>query len=655
MPDPRGRRRRRRAGASSKRLTLPRTLPRGRRPEPYSRADAPYFRSPGFFIRIGGLGAVVLVAVGLLALRAWSVQVLHGKQYTSKATSQAYRTVDLIGPRGAIVDAKGRKLAVTSGRLVVTADIAALGHIDRAGWHASPSGLKALHEFARLSGTAVPTLVTRIKRSVIRSPFAPAVVLTHPDEDLWNYLSERATEYQGFSATALPSRSYPQGGAFGSTFLGLLGEVDADMLGTPRYARAKAGQIVGVSGVEAYYDRILDGGFDHRRVRVDSMGRVVGPLERRGPKALPTLQLTIDARLQKAAQKALQDAMAGTARIGHHPTGGSAVVIDPYTGAILALASSPTYNQAEAATNPKYNARLYTDPRKLLVNRAIAGVYPTGSTFKPLIAAAALSTGLITPYTSLLCSGSFNLGSFVFHNVEAGVYSSMSLHTALSESCDTWFYRLGDLFWSRDPARKGTQIQHWARLFGLGRPSGIDLTGDNPGLVPSPKWFLETNKFPWTEGQTVNLSIGQGALQVSPLQLAVAYSALVNGGKIVRPHVAGAIVKGAVVTPLRFKPVRTLHLKDVWAIRQGLYEAAHTGTSASLFADYPIPVAGKTGTAEAGYGRDDHSWYASWAPARHPKIVVVAMVEHGGFGAEAAAPAAKAIYDAYFGVKPTTP
>src|SRR5436853_511887 len=156
----------------ARRLTLPRSLSGNRRPEPYSRADAPYFRSPGFFIRIGGLGALVLAGLGLLALRAWSVQVLHGPQYTAVATSQAYRTVDLIGPRGAIVDVKGRKLATTSGRIVVTADVATLGGFDRTGWHASPTGLGYLRGFAKFAHTDVQTLLTRITRSTIRSPFA---------------------------------------------------------------------------------------------------------------------------------------------------------------------------------------------------------------------------------------------------------------------------------------------------------------------------------------------------------------------------------------------------------------------------------------------------------------------------------------------------
>jgi penicillin-binding protein 2 len=325
--------------------------------------------------------------------------------------------------------------------------------------------------------------------------------------------------------------------------------------------------------------------------------------------------------------------------------------MDPRTGAILALVSSPTYNQVRAAHDPAYLSQLYTDPSRPLVNRAIAGVYPTGSTFKPIVAEAALSTGIITPSTPLLCSGSFNLGGFVFRNVEAGVYSMMTLPTAMGESCDTWFYRLGDRIYNSNPSTQGVLIQQWARKLGLGTPTGIDLIGESSGLLPTPAWLKATQHQVWTEGQTINLAIGQGMLQASPLQMAVVYSTLANGGTVVTPHVARAVIKGGHATLLHFKPARHVKLTDVWAIRQGLYDAAHSpaGTSAAIFANFPVPVAGKTGTAEAP-PFDDHSWYASYAPYSHPRLVVVVMIEHGGFGAEAAAPAAREIYQAYFHV-----
>ncbi len=632
-------------------MRLPRSLPDGRRVEPYSRADAPYFRSPGFYVRIGGLAVLVGVVICALVLRAWSIQILHGPSYKTLATHQAFRTVDMIGPRGAIVDDKGRLLANTTGHVVVVADTSSLGAFDTHGWHASKEGLADLRKVSSLAHVPVQTMLTRIQRSIVRSPFAPAVVIPHPSNGLQFYLDERATSYPGFDVTAVPSRSYPQGN-FGSEFLGLLGELSPQELGTTRYRTAKAGEVVGQTGVEAMYDSLLNPGFVRAHVRVDSLGRIAGHLQIPRGKSLPTLKLTIDARIQRATQNAVAHGIQLSEAIGHHPTGGSAVVMNPYTGAIYALASVPTYNQVAAANDPTYNAKLYTDPRHLLDDRATAGVYPTGSTFKPIIAEAALAAGVITPDTSLLCSGAFDLGGFVFHNVEAGVFESMTLHTALAQSCDTWFYRLGDRVWASDPSRQGALIQQWAKKFGLGSTPPIDVTGAAPGYVPTPgKTFEKLMGFPWTEGQTINLAIGQGALQVSPLQLAVAYSTIANGGTVVRPHVALGLVRGGVTHMFHFKPQRKLKLVDVDAIRQGLYEAAHVGTSAAIFSTYPVPVAGKTGTAEAPPG-DDHSWYASWAPAGHPEVVVVCMIEHGGFGAEAAAPCARDVYDAFFHIKP---
>jgi len=602
-------------------------------------------------VRVGGLAVLIGAALCILLLRAWSIQVLHGPQYTALANQQSFRSVDIPGPRGTIVDIKGRPLAGTTGRIVVVADVDALGSIDRTGWHASSAGADALRKLSRLSHVRVSRLVTRIQRSVVRSPFAPAVVLPHPENGLALYLDERAADFPGFKVAGQPARSYPQG-ALGSEFLGLLGEVSQNELTSPLYKHARPGAVVGQSGVEATYDSLLNPGLPPAHLRVDSMGRIAGPLQRTDQRSPPTLQLTIDAHLQRAAEKAVQDGIALARQNGRNPTGGSAVAMNPQTGAIYALVSSPDYNQLRAARDPAYLANLYRDTSHPFVNRAIAGVYPTGSTFKPIVAEAGLSSGIITPSTPLLCSGSFALGSTIFRNVEAGVYSSMTLSTALAESCDTWFYRLGDLIYNTNPTAQGASIQQWARRLGLGRPTGLDLIGESGGLVPTPAWFKKTQHQDWYEGQTINLAIGQGMLQASPLQMAVAYAALANGGKVVTPHVGGAVLRGEAVTPLVFKPARKVKLTDVQTIRDGLYEAAHSagGTSSSLFADFPIAVAGKTGTAEAPPG-DDHSWYASWAPFDHPKLVVVVMIEHGGFGAEAAAPAAKEIYEAYFHVK----
>ena len=640
-----------------RRLKLPRNLPRGRRLQPYSRADAPYFRSSGFYVRVGGLAVVVAAGLSLLLLRAWSIQVLHGKQYSSAAHQQAYRTVDLYGARGAIVDARGHLLAGTTGHVVIDADAASLGSRDAHGyWHPSAAGLHALWRFARLTGTRRGLLIRRISHDVLHSPFAPAVVIPRPTAALAAYVQERSSRFHGFSVGVQDSRSYPQG-AFGSEFLGLLGQVDPQQLKAHAYRNAQPGEVVGQTGVEAAYDSLLNAGFVQAKVPVDSMGRIAGKLVVPKQKQPPTLQLSIDSRLQRAAQNAVAYGMEQARLLGHSPTGGSAVAIDPGTGAIKALVSYPTFNQKLAANNSNYYARILHEKVSTPgLNRAIAGVYPTGSTFKPIISEAALSAGIITPYTPMLCTGSFTLGNHTFYNVERGAYESMTLHTALAQSCDTWFYRLGAAVWAHDPKAEGTLIQHWASKLGLGTRPPIDMTGAFSGYLPTPRSFQKLFGFPWTEGQTVNLAIGQGALEVSPLQLAVAYSTLVNGGKVVRPHVGEAVIRNGVRHALRFKPVRRVRLSPYTsAIRQGLYEAANTsgGTSASVFSGFHPPVAGKTGTAETcGASCPDHSWYASWAPYNHPKLVVVVMIERGGFGAEAAAPAAKKIYQAYFRLHP---
>ena len=639
-----------------RRLKLPRNLPRGRSLQPYSRADAPYFRSSGFYVRVGALAIVVAAGLSLLLLRAWSLQVLHGKQYVHAAHVQAFRTVDLLGARGAIVDADRRLIAGTTGHVVIDADAASLGSRNEHGiWSPSPAGRRALRRLARLTGTPTSLLVGRIRSGVLHSPFAPAVVVQHPTTALTNYIQERSGKFPGFKVGVQDVRNYPQG-AFGSEFLGLLGQISQKELAQHDYKDGKPGEIVGQSGVEAAYDWILNKGFVQAKIPVDSFGRIAGALRVPREKQPPTLQLSIDTRLQKAAQNALVYGMEQARLNGSSPTGASAVAIDPWTGAIKAIVSYPTFNEKLAADNPGYLSRLYHSPLSQkttpTLNRAIGGAYPTGSTFKPIIAEAALSAGIITPSTPIDCTGAFDLGGTVFHNVDPGVNASMTLPTALEESCDTWFYRLGALVYGHDPRAQGTLIQNWASRLGLGSEPKVDLTGATTGYLPRPGKIFESRfGFPWTEGQTINLAIGQGALQVSPLQLAVAYSALINGGKVVRPHVAEAVIHGGVRHALPFKPVRRVKLSPyTWAIRQGLYDAANVvgGTSQPVFAGFPIKVAGKTGTAEPD---PVSSWYASWAPYNSPKLVVVVNVEHGGFGANAAAPAAKKIYEAYFHLK----
>ena len=637
-------------------------IPRRLGLRPVSIAAADFHGSAGFFLRIGVVGLAALALFGLLALRLWSLQVVRGPVYAAAAQQQTYRLVDVPAPRGQIVDANGHLLAGTNGGLAVSVDSAVLGLIDRHGrWWPTHQGRLLLRRLSELSGIPAATFIRRVRHSEFRSPYSSAVVLPRVTHRLAFFLDEHAREFPGIRVVALPQRSYPSG-SLGAEFLGLLGEINSSQLAHARHRGARPGMIVGQSGAEATYDRLLNGGLEKARVVVDARGRPIGPAHViRMPRPASGLQLTVDVRLQRVAERAVRDGIALAHANGHYDShAGAAVVMNPKTGAVYALASYPRFDQARAATDPEYLQRLLNpnDPRHLLVNRATQGVYPTGSTFKPIVAEAALASGLITPYSTLPCTGSYTVGNHVFRNVESSINASLTLPQALSISCDTWFYRLGSMFYYRQENGQ-LDMQRWAWRLGVGRRTGFDVPGEAAGLVPTPGWLKRTFDQPWEriwyEGYSVNLAVGQGQLAITPLQLATAYATLANGGTVVRPHVGRAILDagGQIVRMLDFPPRRRLHLYGVGAIRDGLYAGAHSGTSASVFGDFPVPVAGKTGTAEAPPG-SDHSWYASWAPAYNPKLVVVVMIEHGGFGAEAAAPAAKEIYSAYFGLNRPT-
>lgn len=621
--------------------------------EPVSTVEEGYFSSFAFYRRLGLVGALAVVAFALLALRAWSLQLLHSTDYLRASQAQQTRVVDLPAPRGQIVDDKLRPLAAAGAQLAVVADVSALGPAPFDGtWRPAARGRRVLDHLSRLTGVPTQTLIARIRVSLVQSPFGPALIVPHATRPLTFYLDERADDFPGLHVVELPTRSYPQG-ALGGEFLGLLGQVSKAELAQKQYSHARAGEAVGQSGVEATYDRYLNAGFAHARVRVNALGQIASPLRAERVKRAPDgLQLTVDARIQRAAERAVRDGIAFAHQAGYtRANAGAAVVIDPHTGAVKALASYPSFNQVAAAQDPSYLQALVTGRQPGLLNLATQGLYPAGSTFKPIVAEAALASGIISPYTYLPCTGSLTVGNIVFHNVEPSINESMDLPQAIEMSCDTWFYRLGEQFYFRQQ-QGSLAIQQWAHWLGLGQPTGIDIPGEAGGVVPTPAWLRRTfGSSPegyWYEGTSVNLSIGQGYLEVTPLQLAVAYAALANGGTVVRPHVAEAIL-GPHRRVLRFPPVRRLPLHDVWAIRDGLFQAAHgpTGTSTAIFGSFRVPVAGKTGTAQDPHGADD-SWYASWAPADNPRYVVVVLIVHGGFGANAAAPAAREIYSALF-------
>jgi len=411
------------------------------------------------------------------------------------------------------------------------------------------------------------------------------------------------------------------------------------------------GDVVGQAGIEYTYDRFLRGQAGSRRIQVDALGRPRGQLGSRPARAGGNLRLTLDTGLQETGEAALRD----------KGLPGAFVAMNVHTGAIVAMGSYPTFDPSfytRPHTKAEYEA-FGNGPGDPLVNRAAQGGYPTGSTFKPITATAALEEGLIEPGTIFNDTGSLDIGGLVVHNAGGAANGPIDMSTALMVSSDVYFFNLG-LHASANG--KGGQIQNWAHAYGLGQRPDVDLPNSSAGLIPTPAWRnrvyrKHSNPYidrPWNQGDNVNLAVGQGDVMVTPLQLARAYAALANGGTLVTPHLGGRIVgvNGKTVERIKPPPKRELHISDETrnVILGGLERAAMEpgGTSYSVMGGFPFAVAGKTGTAERGEGAEDQSWYSVVAPYRNPQIAVAVTVEHGGFGVESAAPIARAILEHYF-------
>jgi penicillin-binding protein 2 len=437
---------------------------------------------------------------------------------------------------------------------------------------------------------------------------------------------------------------------------------------------------LGQAGVESKYDSYLRGVNGDERLYLDSLGR---PRSRVQTTVPPTpgnsVRLTLDAKLQKAAENALAYGI-GLAQANHQwaARGGAIVAMDPRDGSILAMASSPTYKPsvyeghvtkaalASQGLTPK------TGPAKNFpsLNRAVQATYPPGSVFKPVTALAAMQEHIVSPYGYLPCTGTYHSPNDkahqVFKNWDLNVNQQMDMPTALAYSCDTYFYQLGDAFWSL-PKDRGQPLQRWATVFGFGNPTGSDVGPEAPGLVPTIAWrqsyFKTAIDKLWKPGNSIQLAIGQGDLLVTPLQMTRFYALLANGGKLVTPHVLKEVQSpnGSAV------PVPTLPAAKgagidpaaLQVVQKGLWEATHLpfGTSYPVFGNFPVSIAGKTGTAEKvvslpGYlGLQNQSWWCGYGPTTDAKLVVCAVIENGGHGGTAAAPAAAQVFASFFHVK----
>jgi penicillin-binding protein 2 len=615
-----------------------------------------------FALRVAILSGFALVMFSIIFFRLWYLQVLSGDKYLKQAHNNQVRDVTVQAPRGQILDRSGRVLVDNRTALALQLQPTDLPRTHR----------KREREFARL-GTVIGMSPKSIRRQLHQQtkdlPANPVTLKRDVGYDLVYYLRENQASYPGVSVQKVYVRNYPDGNLAAQIF-GYVREVTGPQLKEPRYQGLAPGDEVGQSGVENTYDNVLRGTNGMTKVQVDAAGRPTGGvLSQAQAKPGDNLLLSIDTPVQKAGEAALSSQA--------YP--GAFVAMNANNGEILGLGSSPTFDPSiftkpviPESTYKQLSSQTAGSP---LTDRAIQGLYPTGSTFKPITAIAALESGVLTPSTTIVDNGTFSFGpgTVPLHNAGGSTYGALQLPEALQVSSDVFFYNVGAML---DRDGNGAQ-EKWASELGIGHPTGVDLPGEVSGLLPTPAWRNKLYKEaqspnspggtniisgedptdrPWSAGDAVNLAVGQGDLQADPLQMAVAYSAIANGGNVVRPHV-GLEVKdprGGVVQEIDPGPQRHLDVNPEYsrAILEGIHMAAQSpqGTSYPVFGNFPIPMAGKTGTAQRYVNgvEADQSWYVALAPYPHPQIVVAATVEQGGFGVETAAPAARQILDAYY-------
>lgn len=597
--------------------------------------------------RVRFLTAAILICLLGLVARLWYLQIANGELYRRLSEGNHTRLIRRLAPRGLITDRTGRILAANRPKIVVSVVPAEI--------RKNPTVLPLL---AQLLDTSPAELAARIAHDKV-TDYDPVRVALDVDVATATRVEERRLDLPGVSVGPEPIRFYPQGPVFGHV-LGQMGQIPPDELKKRRDEGYRPGDYCGRLGIERSYDAVLHGKDGGSLVEVDARGRTGPEISNFEPIPGAQVQLTIDARVQQAAYEALS---AWAAR--GHP--GAAVALDPRTGAVLALVSVPSFDPNQFATgiNSVNWKALQDNPLKPLINRACGSAYAPGSTFKLVTAAAGLCTGRITPSDRVFCSGVIYLGRWPKRCHKASGHGSVDMVRAIQQSCDVYFYRLGQ--------RLGPDLlARWARIFGLGQRTGIDLArpGDpaveRAGIVPTPEWKRKRGYGPWVGGDTVDFAIGQAMLACTPLQMCNVAAAIANGGTLYRPQLAGRIVANTQDGGTRL--IHTLQPEvlgrvpitpeALQVIRQGMLEVMQPGGTAAHATLPGITIAGKTGTAQQRIKGKmvNHAWFVGYAPAENPTMAVCVFVEGGGHGGTVAAPIARSMFAAYFNIRaPATP
>ncbi len=646
--------------------------------------------TPQLALRVAMIGMFALALFAIIFFRLWFLQVLSGNQYLAQASVNRVRNLDIPSPRGQIVDRNGTVMVsstpvpavvISPPDLPVPMTTALLDHppaADAAMYDrlADILGMSKARTKCQIPGAGVAhisQIACLVARQYATLPYSTVTIKENVSKYIQYYVQERQDAFPGVSVEQVWLRKYPYKGVAAQLF-GTVGPINPGELKQIHFRGAPRSAIVGQSGLEYYYDQYLRGRDGADRVEVDALGHFKGDLAQTPPVSGYSLKLSLDLNLQRVGQKALQQSIASN----YPSTGGAFVAMNPQNGQVYAMGSLPTFDPniftgpIPASVYKQLNNSASNYP---LINRAIQSAGPTGSTFKPITATAAMESGVWSPGDTYDDTGQFCVSGQCRHNAGNAVDGVLDMTGAIRVSSDDFFYNLGALT-NAEPATHptGGALQHWARALGIGRKTGIDLGGEVSGNLPSPEWRAKINKLevecehkrhtpscgiadgrPWSIGDNINLAVGQGDVQATPLQLATVYSAIANGGTVVRPHIGLDVQDpdGTLRQQIDPPPARRVSINSDYlgAIRSGLRAAASQpgGTSADVFSSFPEPVYGKTGTAQYN-GQQDYSWYACFVPssATRKPIVVVVWVEQGGFGATAAAPVARQILSQWF-------
>lgn len=579
-----------------------------------------------------------LLVFSSIAARLWVLQVGQGENWHSLSESNRIRVSRVAPTRGVIVDRNHEPLIDnrSSFDVVVTPEDAR--NLD-----------ETIRQVSEYLGVDPPTRAQLLSSTRQRPPYEATVIYRDVDfEKVVVPLETHRVEWPGIGLELGPLRTYPRRD-LASHLLGYVGEV------SPRELESRdgyrMGDLIGKFGAEKAFESVLRGSPGGRQIEVDAMGRRLRVLSEVPETPGSNIVLTLDARLQAFAEQLLE---------GRE---GAIAVLDPNSGGVLALASKPTFDPNEFARGIRASEwkRLVADKAKPLNNRAIQGVYPPGSTFKIVTAAAALETGVVTPFTRIFCPGRYHFANRDYRCWRKSGHGSVNLHDAMVHSCDVYFYQVGQ--------RLGVDtIAEYAHRFGLGEPTGIALDHEKGGLVPTSEWKLKRFGEPWFAGETLSVAIGQGYVLATPLQMANVIATVANGGTRFRPRYVERIEApdGSVVREMEPEVAGSAGLRKTTLVqlRDALRDVVNTKSGTGKKARLPtIEIGGKTGTSQVfrmktqmttrGLARHlrDHAWFVAFAPVDAPEIAIAVLVEHAGTGGGAtAAPLARDVADFYFGL-----